>query len=262
MMNGARRYMSKSQRACDFCRSRRSACRIDIEPPCRQCNLHSRVCTFKEDSAPRKPRRTEPGTAELVSDGAVDLPEIHSPQDVLSFGTGYDQIDHVFDNDDQGHPDPAFVLDEGWPSADATSAEILPDGHQSEGSIHITADVTMDENVLDEFFSGIPANLDVDSGLHTLNDSFVQYSIGPTGEQDPNLLGRYRMSEQNEIWFKKLATRITSKGLEQTQFMLALPEPQIDLESRSTSSSPAVVQERVPLETIVPFEIGDRLIKL
>jgi len=52
-----RKYMSKSNRACDFCRSRKSACRI-IERglSCRLCSSHGRQCTFVSGSN-RKSKR-------------------------------------------------------------------------------------------------------------------------------------------------------------------------------------------------------------
>jgi hypothetical protein len=56
----ARRYKSKHQRPCDFCRRRRSACRIEITgPPCGLCRAYGRECTFAE--AP--PLRSKPVAA-------------------------------------------------------------------------------------------------------------------------------------------------------------------------------------------------------
>ncbi|KAL4961172.1 transcription factor domain-containing protein [Aspergillus stella-maris] len=46
MERGARRYMSKAQRACDGCRTRKSACQIDLAPPCRLCRAHGQPCEF------------------------------------------------------------------------------------------------------------------------------------------------------------------------------------------------------------------------
>jgi Fungal Zn(2)-Cys(6) binuclear cluster domain len=55
-----RRYMSKSQRACDLCRVRKSACRTDRhEVSCRLCTAQGSQCTF--NSGPiRKSGRSFP----------------------------------------------------------------------------------------------------------------------------------------------------------------------------------------------------------
>ena len=50
----SRRYKSKSQRPCDFCRKRRAACRIISTPPCELCKSHSHQCTFAHSPPPRK----------------------------------------------------------------------------------------------------------------------------------------------------------------------------------------------------------------
>jgi hypothetical protein len=50
----ARRYKSKHQRPCDFCRRRRSACRIEsVGPPCGLCRAYGKDCTFAEAPPPR-----------------------------------------------------------------------------------------------------------------------------------------------------------------------------------------------------------------
>jgi hypothetical protein len=52
----SRRYMSKSQRACDFCRERKSACRIEGGVPCQLCSYYKRQCTFNSSSSARRKR--------------------------------------------------------------------------------------------------------------------------------------------------------------------------------------------------------------
>jgi hypothetical protein len=52
--SAARRYKSKHQRPCDFCRRRRSACRIEsVGPPCGLCRAYGKDCTFAEAPPPR-----------------------------------------------------------------------------------------------------------------------------------------------------------------------------------------------------------------
>jgi hypothetical protein len=69
--SAARRYKSKHQRPCDFCRRRRSACRIEsVGPPCGLCRAYGRECTFAE--AP--PLRSKPVTAAADDGGNGEAP--------------------------------------------------------------------------------------------------------------------------------------------------------------------------------------------
>lgn len=68
--SAARRYKSKHQRPCDFCRRRRAACRIESTgPPCGLCKAYGRECTFAE--AP--PPRSKPAAA-VLSERCDDEP--------------------------------------------------------------------------------------------------------------------------------------------------------------------------------------------
>lgn len=52
---GPRKYKSRKERPCDFCRRRQVSCKIDVAPPCQLCQNHGRECTFVE--RPKKKRR-------------------------------------------------------------------------------------------------------------------------------------------------------------------------------------------------------------
>src|SRR6478735_9005357 len=79
-----RKYMSKRQRPCDFCRSRKTACRIDVSPPCRSCQLHGKECTFVETPKPRKrPQSPEVSRVQL---GASSVAESLAYESVGSDG--------------------------------------------------------------------------------------------------------------------------------------------------------------------------------
>lgn len=53
-----RQFPAKAKRACDHCRSRKSACHIETAPPCRLCAIGGRQCTFNDTGRPRKRTRT------------------------------------------------------------------------------------------------------------------------------------------------------------------------------------------------------------
>ncbi|KIW74409.1 hypothetical protein Z517_12349 [Fonsecaea pedrosoi CBS 271.37] len=50
----------RTRRSCDFCRSRKSACRLDQGPPCYACRLYARECVISE----RPPRKRQKSTSE------------------------------------------------------------------------------------------------------------------------------------------------------------------------------------------------------
>ncbi len=58
---GARAYKSRKNRPCDFCRARKSACRIAVAPPCFLCRTSGRDCTFVQ--SPPKRRKPVPAPA-------------------------------------------------------------------------------------------------------------------------------------------------------------------------------------------------------
>lgn len=74
-----RRYRSKHQRPCDFCRRRRSACRIDSGPPCGLCRAYGRECTFEEAPPPRR-KPSLPSDGDSSSNHHVS-PNIGSTED-------------------------------------------------------------------------------------------------------------------------------------------------------------------------------------
>ena len=66
-----RQFPVKAKRACDHCRSRKSACHIESVPPCRLCALSGRQCTFDDAGRPRKRQRT-PSFTHNNSNGTTD----------------------------------------------------------------------------------------------------------------------------------------------------------------------------------------------
>jgi hypothetical protein len=65
MSTSGRKYMSKRQHACDLCRSRKSACRIDNALPCRLCASRGRTCTFQDEGPSRNRAVIQAETTQL-----------------------------------------------------------------------------------------------------------------------------------------------------------------------------------------------------
>jgi hypothetical protein len=57
-IRGPRAYKSRRERPCDFCRSRKVACQINVAPPCTFCYTQGYNCTF--EASPPKRKRTVP----------------------------------------------------------------------------------------------------------------------------------------------------------------------------------------------------------
>jgi hypothetical protein len=73
---GPRKYKSRKERPCDFCRRRQVSCKIDVAPPCQLCQNHGRECTFVE--RPKKKRRPnnlvgDSGNVTVLGEFALEL---------------------------------------------------------------------------------------------------------------------------------------------------------------------------------------------
>ncbi|EXJ94878.1 hypothetical protein A1O1_03277 [Capronia coronata CBS 617.96] len=58
VLTSSRTYRPRTPRSCDFCRSRKSACRLDQGPPCYACRLYDRECVISE-RPPRKRQKSD-----------------------------------------------------------------------------------------------------------------------------------------------------------------------------------------------------------
>lgn len=152
------------------------------------------------------------------------------------------------------------VLDASLVTADSTMRDIDAEYRQLDDPTYAFGDAMIDEDGLHDFFTALPITMDANLEPQALDDALVGHFVGPTGEQDPGLLRRYRFGENNEFWFKKLATRMTSEGTDPTLWMIAYPElgTGSDGGTAAGSGSPA----RQTLEELVAPDVGARLIKL
>jgi hypothetical protein len=266
-MAGARRYMSKSQRPCDFCRSRRTACRIEDTPPCRQCRLHARACTFNEASAPRKPRCQEQSRVTppngVSAQGILQPPGDDYDEHLMLDGVSHGHPDDPLVVSENFRPDESLFLHESWAHPDLMAAEFeAVDIHPE--AVHLdypSAGPGSDQNDLGSIADRLTFSLEDNPVSQPLGDVLVSHFIGPTGEHDPNLIRRYRFNANHELWFKKLAFRATSHGANPTQWLLTMPDKPNDPDAFSPDTR-SIPDDRAALENLVPNDIGDRLIKL
>ncbi|USP80439.1 hypothetical protein yc1106_07713 [Curvularia clavata] len=230
-----RKYMSKSQRACDNCRARKSACRIESTPPCRLCYLSKRECTF--ESALKNPRvSAAPATHvsptnSLQESAGLDI--TIEPSNALNSSDGF--------FDQQGYLLPSELPD---PSANLWFDHAMIDMNmQSFNQI----DMSRNEAVVDHL--ALPSS--TVQGLTT-----TSIVCGLTGDMDPYLMQRYNFDSDNKFVFKRLAVRSVIQDVHPVQLLV--------------SNIPAAIEEsgqechsfREQLEKLVSPDVGVRLISL
>ncbi|KAL4861385.1 fungal-specific transcription factor domain-containing protein [Aspergillus spectabilis] len=233
MDRGRRRYMSKAQRACDACRTRKSACQIDVAPPCRLCRAHGQPCEFTSRTRPRKspsgPSRSN---------------------EVQQSSTSFDQIAHQ--QSDLESPlaalDGGLALDTPFP---ALNPSPRPD------------DAMFDELVLTMYNSYQPSLQAADPesvprSLDHLPDLTAQL-CGLTGDMDPYVLQHYNFDVNSEFAFSRLTVRQVEKSAVPVQFLLSKQELTSDSRAETELCPTPGLED---INTIVPPEIGDRLIRL
>lgn len=269
--------MSKRQRPCDFCRSRKAACRIEGSVPCRLCALHGRSCTFVDAAQPKSRSRTilpnSPEGHVLQSDvpgadGSGTQP-VEASRGHAASATSASPQDHIMEFlDPQMSPsqigahnisDQAFTLDMfaeqffgdlGNEQFDLNSSfmySALP-----EGSSPNTPRTAMESQNVAERSEGF--HLDHRGGL---NPQVLGYS----GDMDPYLLQNYRYDRSGAFHFKQLSIQSAYHGTAPTQFLLS--QPGLFSWSRKEmglNASPEA--SRTQLENVVPTDTGRRLISL
>lgn len=255
-----RKYMSKSQRACDNCRARKSACRIDTSPPCRLCQLSGRECTFDKTSriargAPEPVSQVSPSSASRsFSETANPIlaesrPNASSAYDVQLGQQDGDGLD-MSDIPNQGIPDLAnFAPEYSLPD----ELQDVQDGlwlDQSMIDIGMQAFEYMNASPNDEAAdqAGIPPARP-NPGVETTG-----IVCGLTGDMDPYLMQRYNFDSDNNFVFKRLTVRSMSQDVHPVQLLVSDATGDIDSTANDTA--------RGYLEQLVSPDVGIRLISL
>lgn len=251
----SRRYMSKSQRACDFCRERKSACRIEGGAPCQLCSYYQRECTFNRGSSARKrraPNDTDTGVtlAPLMRpssvESATDLRAANQPETLSS------RMLEIQDPEPAARPNDIEMFSD-------SNDHILVEEPQSE----LQAVMPPSGDLFDPFgdwFTSPNLLLDGNGDFEVSSQVPIQDGryCGLTGDMDPYLLRLYRYNEHSVFPFKKLTVRSIDAGRLPVQFLQTIKD-----ESEITSPVPDTDDvSRSELESIVPHVVGVRLISL
>ncbi|KAL6799722.1 fungal-specific transcription factor domain-containing protein [Trichoderma sp. SZMC 28012] len=264
MSTGSRRYMSKRQRPCDFCRARKSACRIEGGPPCRMCLLHSRLCTFVETtSMHRLSTNAKSHPQDVTISDSLRSPSrdqavspISLPEQLLLDNTssGSPSIDSAL-NSSSGqlsYDIPSEIGLLSWEQIDANFVNFQPSlTHDFLGDLGPREETRPHEGVAPEVL------LDNDD-----TDSTPQF-VGTTGEFEPCLFGHYLRDVSGRLPFKKLTLQSVHLGRLPAHFMLT--SQSLYLQSREEAGVATKFEakkSREALELLVPTDIGERLIRL
>ncbi|KAL3474080.1 fungal-specific transcription factor domain-containing protein [Aspergillus californicus] len=222
-----RRYMSKAQRACDACRARKSACRIDVAPPCRLCRAHDQPCEF----TPRIRRRRSP-----LPNYDNTPAQASSISDMVPYPS---QSQHVLGEQSNIETPLTALLNQ--PQPDALFDDLVLSMYDTD-QVHV-----------------IPqAQGYVSKSLDNLPDLTAEL-CGLTGDMDPYVLQHYNYDGNSELTFSKLTIRRVQGAEVPVQFLLSKPE--LSTDSREEAEL-CPTSDLTDINMIVPPEIGERLITL
>lgn len=273
---GPRAYKSRRYRPCDFCRARKSACKIDAAPPCHLCYTYGRECTFVEQ--PSKRKRAD-------SSGAV---RSHVREDNTYGATDTDNLDlHVSSISPQSalstsHSPPGDLKQRPIYS----SAELLaqpsnkkrrhhgPDQHNSsstiEKQVHVSSGNGTTQRNLLRSAATEPSEQRWSSLGSKPNNSAV--FVGDTGEADPYLLRRYHYDEDDEtilsgiIYRRMRNTQSTLSGLEMGKdsfpAVFMLPEDGLADNHEPRHDNGEIDEAYREIAAIFKSNLGVRMLKL
>ncbi|KAL4744048.1 fungal-specific transcription factor domain-containing protein [Aspergillus similis] len=254
-----RKYMSKAQRACDGCRSRKSACQIDVAPPCRLCRAYGQPCEFTSRVRRKKSPLAVGGSHRT---GHLNDAPSHLPQERPSF-PNLAQC-HLTEN--QHHPQPSSVRNSvppldirttldasfvGEPLGNSEYPSPQPDSAMFDDLL-LSMYGTYQPSLLLPNLEGAPRSLD------NLPDVTAQL-CGLTGDMDPYVLQHYKFDANSEFAFSKLTIRRVQESAVPVQFLLSKQE--LAAESQAEAELHQHL-EPIDLSAVVPPEIGGRLIRL
>ncbi|KAG5753565.1 hypothetical protein H9Q69_009148 [Fusarium xylarioides] len=237
-----RKYMSKRQRPCDFCRSRKTACRIESSPPCRLCQQHGRECTFVEAARPRKRQQT----AE-TSPGYCDANDWNgSPNEVIEEPVTPFNHENISPAESSTFPDIGmdFLQDLDIDGPEYQFMSQTPDNNATSAAAEST----------DGSYNKTHPLLDGHENLHP-------ETLGLGGDMDPYLLQRYQSDEHGTFKFKQLAIRsVTSNP--PVQFLISQPSLFAQSRKEAGHTGASISLQRAELEKAISPNMGKRLIRL
>jgi hypothetical protein len=261
--------MSKRQRPCDFCRSRKTACQIDGHVPCRLCTFHGRQCTFVEAAQPRKrpmAHRGEIPTAESGPSTFQITPGPMSDQSPFNHNAAVQDSLIAIENQD-------FMSD--TPSQNLLLESLAGQFFSEFGGIPPDLQYGQTSPTLEEEFSpaGSAARTEMRKSSQWANswsrDTELDYhdrlnpqALGNSGDMDPYLLRNYQYDHLGGFRFKQLTIQSVCQGSLPTQFLLSQPGLFSSSREEMGLHQTSYDMLRKELESIVSADTGTRLVAL
>jgi hypothetical protein len=284
--NEPRKYMSKSQRACDFCRFRKSACRsTDGGLSCQLCSSHGRQCTFVSGSLRASSRRSRRfDRPQTVSDNSVGLKEAdvalgrtgsHSTEEgLIREEPPLAQGHHVSHSSFGGSPEDWTTI--AVPGEQLqTGLEIFPQEMVSSVDDPTLGEFPINEPkaapgeyppfeiqpLLDHDFFDIPILFPEDCPIDSAAENVITQAMGPTGDQNPQLIKYHRFDAQNLFIYNRISYRTVACPQNDVQFEYTRVEPS-SLKAEQLLNPQTLDLEKTKLNDMIPPEAGEKLIQL
>lgn len=282
-----RKYMSKSHRACDFCRFRKAAC-ISTEGglSCRLCSSRGQQCTFVSGSIRAENQKSRRGGKQRQTtnrnfgvaepENLLESTRSHSidagaaeeePRAIQgrygshsSLGGGPKDWTAIIASGNQISVDlNLFPMGMVPTTDDQAGFEEFPSAQAAPSSEeHLPFDVPP---LLDHDLFDIPILYPEDYPIDAAPDNVVTQVMGPTGDQDPHMIKYRRFDEQNLFVHDQLSYRTVADSENSVQFEYTRVEAS-SLKTEQFSSPQMLLFEKAKLEGMIPFEAGEKFIQL
>lgn len=209
-------------RPCDFCRERKVACVIRMQPPCEKCKRCHRSCTFAKAPPPRATDRSTPFDTQ---------PKIHQMQSLVEPPEGHFDHDWTLTSAfspalpwEQIFDDPEFIdhgADSYSPSWITQPQPLRPENGNSRRSEEQNATPGSDH---------MPARSIRSDGPHSTPSPyarahFTSRYLGLTAEMDPLLRLRYKFDENGRFMSAIRGFHRLSTSYEPPVLALLTPQP-------------------------------------
>ncbi|CAI7570232.1 unnamed protein product [Penicillium glandicola] len=264
--------MSKRDRACDSCRARKAACRIDRTPPCYLCTLNGKECTFLQPTSRRQ------HFPEVISPRIPQQAEIHTRSELHEVSPVGDSVhyDILMSIDGDGVDHPVATAPAGFHDFFGGAGVSLSGGFGdgtwpagfSPGSFNYQSPGLPGTDRSEDGGSSQTARLPPimqESGSSICLDTqgvMTPQLLGSSGDMDPLLMSRYKYDTSGAFHFKNLNIQSVSSEVNPTQFLLSKPSIFTASREENGCENLSVLELRQELETLVPGDIGLRLIHL
>ncbi|KAH7024403.1 uncharacterized protein B0I36DRAFT_386988 [Microdochium trichocladiopsis] len=282
MQPSVRRYKSKAQRPCDFCRQRRAACRIVEAAPCELCKAYRRDCTFVHAPPPRRrvPGPDGAGEPARISPGITGPGPVRGTAAATAANLAGTESHNLVTNM-QGPPVLSHDMGAAFESLDRYQHAVA--SHQTQGALDSDLEGYQFEPLYDfltsgpvEAHGGLPHLGELDNTQSTREELGPQAAnispgiwpgsppavadvdhgvlIGPTDPMDPHVMREYYYDGLGQMPFKRLTVRSVVGGTDPVQFLITHDSAR-ELSLRHE-------ERRAELSTIIAPDVGARLLSL